>query len=190
MVNPPTEMTRFTRFLAVFERLGSALETLLLVLILGSMILLAFAQIVLRNFADIGFLWGDELLRMLVLWLALAGAVAASRSDKHINIAVLDRFLAPSLKCLVKLLSHLFTAAICALVAWYSLQFVLTSKEYEDLILGDIPAWILQSILPIGFGLIAWRYSLFVISGFINLVTGKYATETPGSQPGGSGALR
>lgn len=183
-------MTRFARFKAFSERVGSALETSLLVLILGSMILLAFAQIVLRNFADIGFLWGDELLRMLVLWVALAGAVAASRSDKHINIAVLDRFLPPRLKCLVQLLTHLFTAAICALVAWYSLQFVLTSKEYEDLILGDIPAWILQSILPIGFGLIAWRYSLFVISGTINLVTGKDDTQIPGAHPGGSGTPR
>jgi TRAP-type C4-dicarboxylate transport system permease small subunit len=183
-------MNGLAKFIAGSDRLGRALETGLLVLILGSMILLAFAQIVLRNFADIGFLWGDELLRMLVLWVALAGAVAASRSDKHINIAVLDRFLPPRLKSLVQLLAHLFTAAICAVVAWFSFQFVLTSKEYEDLILGDVPAWILQSILPIGFGLISWRYSLFVITDFIHLVTGKQATETPGSKPSGHGSLR
>lgn len=143
------------------DRLGQAAETALLVVILGSMIVLAFGQIVMRNFFDLGLQWGDELLRMLVLWLAVAGAVAASRSDKHINIAVLDRYLSPGVKRVVQLLVHLFTAVICFIVAWFSLQFVQTSREYGDLILGEVPAWWLQSVLPAGFGLIAWRYSVF-----------------------------
>lgn len=141
------------------------METTLLVLILGSMIILAFAQIVLRNVSSIALPWSDELLRMLVLWIALAGAVSASRSDKHINIAVLDRFLPPLLKKGISLLIHLFTAAICAVVAWFSLQFVLTSREYGDLMLGNVPAWWLQAALPLGFALISWRYLLFVAKG-------------------------
>jgi TRAP-type C4-dicarboxylate transport system permease small subunit len=150
--------------LAAADRFGRAAETTLLVVILGSMILLAFAQIVLRNFFDIGLAWGDESLRMLVLWVALAGAMAASRTDKHINIAVLDRFLPGALKQLTQLLIHLFTSGICAIVAWFSWQFVLTSKEYGDLILGSVPAWWLQSVLPVGFALIAWRYLLFLLA--------------------------
>jgi len=150
-------------FITAAGRFGKAAETTLLVLLLGGMILLAFAQIVLRNFFDIGLQWGDELLRMLVLWLALAGAVAASRTDKHISIAVLDRFLPEFISKLVQLVLHLFTAVVCAVVAWFSLQFVLTSREYGDLILGNVPAWWLQSVLPLGFALIAWRYSLFLL---------------------------
>ncbi len=151
-------------FITAADRFGRAAETSLLVLILGGMIALAFAQIVLRNFFDIGLQWSDELLRMLVLWVALAGAVAASRTDRHINIAVLDRFLSLSVKKWVSLLVHLFTAVICATVAWFCLQFVLTSREYEDVILGNIPAWWLQSSLPLGFALIAWRYLLFLLT--------------------------
>ena len=78
-------------FLERLERFGRVAEDALLVLILSSMILLAAGQIVLRNVLDIGFIWGDEALRLMVLWLAVAGAVAASRTDKHINIDVLDR---------------------------------------------------------------------------------------------------
>ena len=161
------------KFIAQADRLGQAAETALLVVILGSMILLAFGQIVMRNFFDLGLQWGDELLRMLVLWLAVAGAVAASRADKHINIAVLDRFLSPGLKRVVQLLVHLFTALICAIVAWFSLQFVQTSREYGDLILGDVPAWWLQSVLPVGFGLIAWRYALFFLREIASLLVRK-----------------
>ena len=161
------------RFIETAGRFGQAVETALLVLILGSMILLAFGQIILRNFFDLGLPWGDELLRMLVLWVAVAGAVAASRTDKHINIAVLDRFLPATLNKLVKLLVYAFTAGICATVAWVSLQFVLTSREYEDLILGNIPAWWLQSVLPLGFALISWRYGLFFLRDSLGLLVRK-----------------
>jgi TRAP-type C4-dicarboxylate transport system permease small subunit len=150
---------------AIFRRLeaaGRMAEDALLVVILTSMILLAAGQIVLRNFFDIGFIWGDEALRLMVLWLAVAGAVAASRSDKHINIDVLDRFLPARVKTVKDALIHGFTAGICAIVAWHSFMFVRMSHEFGDVLLGGIPAWLLQAILPVGFGLIAYRYTLFV----------------------------
>ena len=71
------------QFFRRLEKTGKALEDGLLVLIVTVMILLAAMQIFLRNFFDIGFLWTDELLRLLVLWLAVAGAVAASRKDRQ-----------------------------------------------------------------------------------------------------------
>jgi TRAP-type C4-dicarboxylate transport system permease small subunit len=134
------------------------------------MILLAAAQIVMRNFFSFGFIWTDEMLRMLVLWIAVAGAVAASRNDKHINIAILDRFLPDRIKLAVKIAVHLFTAAVCGVVAWHSLQFVLTSREFGDVLMGSIPAWLPQLILPIGFGLICYRYALFVVKEILRLV--------------------
>jgi TRAP-type C4-dicarboxylate transport system permease small subunit len=98
---------------------------------------------------------------MLVLWIAVAGAVAASRTDKHINIAILDRFLPSRLQDIAKIVIDLFTASICAVVTWYSINFVRTSYDYGDVLLGDVPAWILQLVMPVGFGLITWRYALF-----------------------------
>jgi len=97
-----------SRWLAAADRTGRALENAVLVTVLSAMILLAAGQIFLRNLFDIGFIWTDELLRMLVLWIALAGAVAASREDKQINIAVLDRFLPDTLAALSKIMVHAF----------------------------------------------------------------------------------
>ncbi len=180
-------LTSLRKFCAAAENFGKAMETTVLVFILSSMIVLAFTQIVLRNVASIGLPWSDELLRMLVLWIALAGAVSASREDRHINIAVLDRFLPPLLKKLVSLLIHLFTATICAIVAWFSLQFVLTSREYGDLIVGNVPAWWLQAPLPLGFALIAWRYLLFMVKDVFAFFAAPPAPELTGSEfPGES----
>jgi TRAP-type C4-dicarboxylate transport system permease small subunit len=156
------------------EKVGRTVEDAVLVIILSGMILLAAGQIVARNFFDFGFIWSDELLRMLVLWIAVAGAVAASRTDKHINIAILDRFLPPRLNDVVKIIIDLFTAGVCAVVTWYSINFVRTSYEYGDVLLGDVPAWILQLVMPVGFGLISWRYTLF----FLKRLAGQFRGGT------------
>ena len=157
------------------EKAGQAGENAVLVIVLTAMILLAAAQIVMRNLFDFGFIWTDEMLRMLVLWIAVAGAVAASRTDKHINIAILDRFLPDKIKLLVKIAVHVFTAAVCGVVAWYSVQFVQMSHEFGDVLMGGIPAWWLQLIMPVGFGLICYRYSLFVIQELLRLARGGQA---------------
>jgi TRAP-type C4-dicarboxylate transport system permease small subunit len=102
-------------WLALADKTGRLLEDAVLVSILSGMILLAAGQILLRNVFDVGFIWTDELLRMLVLWIALAGAVAASRADKQINIAVLDRLLSDKLAAISKILVH---ALLLLCAAW------------------------------------------------------------------------
>ncbi|MDT8321080.1 MAG: TRAP transporter small permease subunit [Xanthomonadales bacterium] len=157
-------MKRSAAWFRRLEKAGRAAEDGLLVVLLSGMILLAVVQIVMRNLFDLGFQWTDELLRMLVLWVAVAGAVAASRQDRHINIMLLDRFLSERVLSGVKLLTDLFTAAVCVLVAWHSLQFVQLSREFDDMLLGEaVPAWWLQAVLPVGFALIAYRYLLFTV---------------------------
>lgn len=139
-------------------RLGRWLEDAVLVLLLASMIVLAAAQILLRNGFDLGLVWADELLRILVLWLGLAGALAASRDRNQIRIDVLSRFLAPRAQKFMRLITDLFTSAVCAVVAWHAFTFVQGSHEYADTLLGNLPAWWFQLILPGGFFLMAWRY--------------------------------
>ena len=157
----------------LLKKAGQAAEDVILIVILGGMIAVAGAQIVLRNVFDSGLFWGDELLRLLVLWIAVAGALAASRSDKHINIAILDRFLPATLQTVVKLVVHLFTAMICAVVAWYSLAFVRLSHEFGDVVLNGVPAWIAQSVIPAGFALICWRYLLHSLDDIKALIKRK-----------------
>jgi len=166
-------LTARRSWLTLAAKVGRLLEDVVLVSILGGIILLAAGQILLRNLFDIGFIWTDELLRMWVLWLVLAGAVAASRADKQINIAVLDRFLPDRLAAISKIVIHTFTAVICGIVTVVSVQFVHSSYAYGDVLLGEVPAWRLQLVLPLGFALMAWRYSLFSVDGLLRLRQGK-----------------
>ena len=62
------------------------LEDSLLVGLLSLLIILASAQIFMRNVLDTGIVWIDPLLRVMVLWLSLIGAAVAARELKHIQI--------------------------------------------------------------------------------------------------------
>jgi len=149
---------RFARLLNKLDRAGMHAEDALLLIILIGMILLAGTQIFLRNFFNTSLFWGDEMLRLMVLWLAVAGGLAASRLDKHISIAVIDRFLPSQAQLVTRVLIDLFTAAICALFAWHSARFVYSSYEFGDTVMRDVPAWAAQIIMPIGFSLMALRH--------------------------------
>ena len=148
---------------ARLDRFSARIENALLVTILASMIFLAAAQIFARNLFGTGILFGDELLRLMVLWLTLAGAVAASRMDRHISITVLDRFIPERAMRGVHSVTALFTAAVCAVIAWYSYRFVMDTRTYGDTLLNNTPAWILQAPLPVGFAVMAWRHLLHAL---------------------------
>lgn len=146
------------------DRWGRRLENASLVLLLGTMIGLAATQIFMRNVLDSGLVWADELLRILVLWVAMLGAVAASRDRHQISIDILSRFLPPRIRAATGLLVDLFTAVIAGLLAWHSFRFVAESMQYGDQVFGDLPAWAFQAILPLAFGLIAYRYLVFCLA--------------------------
>lgn len=156
-------MSDSTSVFKKLEQAGTYAENAVLLIILISMILLAGAQIFLRNFFDGGIYWGDEMLRVMVLWLTVAGGLAASRMDKHISIEVLDRFMPAGMQLFTKILIDLFTAAVCGLFSWHSARFVMGSYEFGDTLLRDTPAWMLQIILPVGFGLMAYRHLVYAI---------------------------
>jgi TRAP-type C4-dicarboxylate transport system permease small subunit len=127
------------------------------------LILLGAAQIVLRNFFSIGFPWGDGLARLAVLWLGLLGALAASRDARHITMGALARWLPPRLRVAAGVGADGFGAAVSAVLAWYAWAFVSDSREFGDTLLGDVPAWWLQSIMPVAFALMAWQFLVQVV---------------------------
>lgn len=145
-------------------------EDSILVGLLLLMITMAVLQIFLRNLFDTGIVWSDILVRILVLWVGLAGAMVASRQGNHINIDIMDRFLPERAKIVVNFVVEVFTASICAIVAYYSLQFV--QMEFADggMAFAKVPAWLCEAIIPFAFLVIAIRYVLLSIINLKRIV--------------------
>lgn len=134
-------------------------EDALLIIILGAMIALSVFQILSRNLMSEGVVWIDPLLRTLVLWVGLAGAVVATRYDNHIRIDLFTRYIPASISAHVNRLAYLVTTLICAVISWYSLQFILSEYEYGTMAFSGIPAWVSGLIIPVSFGLMTLRYA-------------------------------
>jgi TRAP-type C4-dicarboxylate transport system permease small subunit len=145
-------------------------EDSILVGLLLLMITLAVLQIFLRNLFETGIVWSDVLVRILVLWVGLVGAMVASRQGNHINIDILDRFLPERAKVVVSFVVEVFTAFICTIVAYYSLQFV--QMEFADggMAFAKVPVWLCEAIIPFAFGVIAIRYVLLSIINLKKIV--------------------
>ncbi len=133
------------------------IEDGVLALLLGAMIVLASLQIAMRWLLGAGLAWVDPTVRVLVLWVGLLGAVAASREGRHITVDVLSRMLPERPRAAAGAVAGLFTAAVSALVAWHAARFVVSELRYESVAFSGIPAWVLESVIPFSFAAIALR---------------------------------
>ena len=163
------------RWWARVDRVARSLETWLIVIVLGGLILLGASQIVLRNAFSIGFAWSDGLARLAVLWLGLLGALAASRDGRHITMGALARVLPPTLQVAAGVSADVFGAAVSAALAYASWQFVGDSREFGDTMLADLPAWWFQAIMPVAFALIAWQFLVQAVKR----LRGGFVAESP-----------
>ena len=140
-----------------------ALETGLLVALLSLMIGLAAYQVAARNFFESGLLWGDALVRVLVLWITLLGAMVASRNDEHIRMDLVSRFLDRRWNRRLRRITSAFTALVCGIFAYHAGRFVLLDYEDGIVAFSSVPAWLCELILPVGAGVLCLRYLLHIV---------------------------
>jgi len=148
------------------------LEDGLLSLTLGVILLLAPLQIFLRDFFDASISWGDPLLRVLVLWVGMLGALVATRGRRQISIDVLSQVAGKRVQSGALVVTGLFTALVCALVAYHSARFVASEIEYETTAFAGVPAWSCEMVIPAAFAVIALRHALHAIGELRSLLAG------------------
>lgn len=134
------------------------LEDMVLILLLLTMIFMAVLQIVLRNTTGSAIVWGDTLVRILVLWTGLVGAMAATRQNNHINIDIVTRYMSTGMATIVNSITLLFASLICFVTAWYSLAFVRMEFEFSTPAFANVPTWACQTIIPLAFLVMALRF--------------------------------
>lgn len=155
------------------DAFGRLLENVALVALLSGMMLLAVGQIVLREFFNTGFVWADELVKLMVLWLAMVGSVAACRDNRHIRIDLLSHLLPDTAVKLARIVVDLFAAGVALVVAWHAWRYLGLEIEFEDTVLVDTPAWIAHSIVPLAFALIAYRFVVGALATGAELLTAR-----------------
>lgn len=139
-------------------------EQWLLALALLAMISLSVVQIVLRNLAGTSWFWIDPFNRMLVLWLAILGALVATRLGEHIAIDVMRHYLRGRAARLMERGAAAFAAGVTGLMAWHSARFVIDEWRYDSTAFAGFPAWPFELIMPLGFALMALRFAGYTLA--------------------------
>jgi len=163
------------RTLSVFarlERFGRLAENAALVVLLGALVLLAVGQIILREIFETGFFRADELIKLIVLWLAMVGSIAATRDNRHIRIDALSHLLPDAAVTAVRLFVDVFAAIVCGIVAWQAWRYLQLEIEFEDTVLINVPAWVAHVVVPGAFALMSYRFAVSVIRDVFHIATG------------------
>jgi TRAP-type C4-dicarboxylate transport system permease small subunit len=157
------------RLLSAIERRLVSLEKAVLTGLIAFMVTLAFAQVALRHIGrwtglSLSLMWGDPLVRILVLWLAFLGAAVAAAEDKQFAMDALSRVLTPKKRAAAALICHVFTSVVCAGLLYASIGFFheefSNSQVLFSLFGHDVPTWPFETILPAGFFLLLVHYAV------------------------------
>ena len=106
------------------NRLISRLEDGLLIGLVAALLLVAVAQIVLRNALGEGLLWAEPAMRIAVLWIAMVGAMVACREGGHIKINLFEMYVQGGARRLIGALANGGACLTCAALAYASWLFV------------------------------------------------------------------
>ncbi|MEK7232718.1 MAG: TRAP transporter small permease subunit [Elusimicrobiota bacterium] len=135
----------------------AAAEGALLVALLAVMVTLAFTQVILRHFG-LGLLWGETVLKHLVLWTGFLGAALAAAAEKHFAWEAAHVGLPERLKPWLRLTANLSGAAITALLLKASWIYFSDDRASgaELVAIGGliVRSWVASASIPLGFALV------------------------------------
>ncbi|MBN2808684.1 MAG: TRAP transporter small permease [Deltaproteobacteria bacterium] len=142
----------------MFSRIINGLEEAIISLLMASMTLLVFIEVVLRFGFGTGLMWAQELTLHLSAWMVLFGASYGVKVGSHIGVDAFVNILPAKIHRAVSAFAVVCCLIYCGLFmkgAWvYLAKMHMIGIELEDM---PIPKWIAHSILFIGMVLLAWR---------------------------------
>lgn len=146
-------------------------EGWLIVILLWLMVTFTFVQVCLRGLYThahlqwanslMGYLdWSEPFVRLLVLWLTFLGASLITGENKHIKIDLFSTLLPLKWQRTRELVLSVVCVVISAIMVKASIDYINMEMEFGGSMFLNLPNWAGQMILPAGFALILFRFSL------------------------------
>ncbi len=161
-----------------FSQVINSIEEAIIAILLASMTLLVFVEVVLRFGFSTGFMWGEELTLHISAWMVLFGVSYGIKVGSHIGVDALVKILPDKIHRVVSAFAVIACLAYTGLFmkgAWvYLAKIRMIGLEMEDL---PFPKWIAHSILFIGMVLIAIRLLILLWAIFTGKADGFTLTD-------------
>lgn len=145
-----------------FRKLDDGLakaEEIFLASALGVMVLVVFADFLLRETVNQGLIWAKELAVYLLVWVGFLGASLAVHRRRHLVIQAGEKLFPLSVRKWTSLTACLVTSLLCLYLSWLGVRFVLETREVNEVSLGmGVPMWVVQIVIPLAFLFIGLRF--------------------------------
>ncbi len=132
------------------------LENVFLSLLLAVMVLLPLVEIVLRKLLRFGIEGNSAIVQHITLAVSILGAAVAARENRLLSLSMASLFEG-RIDRYARLFSASISTTIVSLLCFASIRFVEAEQMGQQLLAYGLPVWVVQLVLPIGFGLIALR---------------------------------
>ena len=151
------------------DKVLARIEGWLIVALLWLMVSLTFIQVCLRGLythANLGWAnvlmghldWTESFVRLLVLWLTFLGASLISAENKHIKIDLFSTLIPKKWRPAREFVLSIVCILISAIMLKVCTDYVKMEMEFGGTLFLNLPNWIGQLILPVGFALILFRF--------------------------------
>lgn len=134
------------------------IEEWIVIVMLALMTLLTFLQVVMRYAFNSGYSWALELTTIFFAMMIFVGISYGVRVGAHIGVDALVKTFPSGVRRAASIVVVLLCLLYAGLVLYGSWGYVSTMRlvgvELEDL---PVPIWVVRSILPFGYALLALR---------------------------------
>lgn len=103
---------------------------------------------------------GAATVQQLTLWLAFVGGLLATREGVHLTLSTTELFGEGALRRAARLAACAVSAAVCAVLAYGSVQLVQANRQEAKVIIAGIPEWVSECVMPLALALMALRFAL------------------------------
>ena len=164
-----------------FDKNLALLEGWLIITLLWLMVIFTFIQVCLRGLYTHGhFQWANDLMghldwsepfvRLLVLWLTFLGASLVTKENKHIKIDLFSSFLPSKLLPVREFVLSLVCVLVSSIMLKVSIDYFKMEIEFGGTIFLQVPSWLGEIIIPVGFALILFRFVIRTIDSGVEII--------------------
>jgi len=122
-----------------------------------AMMVLPVIQIICRKTGQAGISGATALVQQFTLIVGMLGGAVAARDGRLLSLSALTAVLHGRAKTMAAVASQSFAAAVAAFLCLASVQFVQSEIPTGQAIAYGIKNWYVESLLPLGFGVITVR---------------------------------
>jgi len=134
----------------------AAAENVLLAVLFGMLVVLPLAENALRATAGIGIQGVASLVQQLTLVVGMLGAAVAARENRLLAFSAAALLGGPFAR-IARVCAGAIAAAASAVLCAAGVEFVNAERIGGTTLSYDIPVWLIEAILPLGFGVIGAR---------------------------------